>query len=104
MKNILKYLCVLPLLVACEGGILGGDKEAERKSTSIVETGELSAVRTKAFVMPRFGRWSSMRIIGLEEHGKVIQPGDSVIQLDAADVTRQLDALIKKPVYSRCTI
>ena len=90
LKNILKYLCVLPLLVACEGGILGGDKEAERKSTSIVETGELSAVRTKAFVMPRFGRWSSMRIIGLEEHGKVIQPGDSVIQLDPADVTKYI--------------
>lgn len=47
MKNILKYLCVLPLLVACKGGILGGDQEAERKSTAIVETGELSAVRTK---------------------------------------------------------
>ena len=90
MKNILKYLCVLPLLVACKGGILGGNQEAERKSTAIVETGELSAVRTKAFVMPRFGRWGSMRIIGLEEHGKVIQPGDSVIQLDPADVTKYI--------------
>jgi multidrug resistance efflux pump len=31
-----------------------------------------------------------MRIIGLEEHGKVIQPGDSVIQLDPADVTKYI--------------
>ena len=66
------YLLLLPLLVACKGGIFSGDDTAQYKSTAIVETGELSAVRTKAFVMPRFGRWSSMRVIGLEEHGKVI--------------------------------
>lgn len=90
MKGKSKYLLLLPLLVACKGGAFGGDEAAELKSTSIVETGELSAVRTKAFVMPRFGRWSSMRVIGLAEHGQVIQPGDSVIQLDPADVTKYI--------------
>lgn len=90
MKSILKYLCILPLFVACKDGLHGGNDTESYKSSSIVETGELSAVRTKAFVMPRFGRWSSMRIIGLEEHGKVIQAGDSVIQLDPADVTKYI--------------
>ena len=88
--RILKYLCALPLLVSCNGGILGGGNADEPKATPLVETGELSAVQTKAFVLPRFGRFGSFRIIGIEEHGKHIQPGDSVIQLDPADVTKYI--------------
>jgi multidrug resistance efflux pump len=78
------------LLVSCKGGIFGGDKDANQEQRTIVETGELSAVRTKAFVLPRFGRFGSFRIIGLAEHGKVLQAGDSVIQLDPADVTKYI--------------
>lgn len=89
-KHKLKYLLALPLLVACQGGILGDDDAPKVKETPLVETGELSAVQTKAFVLPRFGRFGSFRIIGLEEHGKHIQPGDSVIQLDPADVTKYI--------------
>lgn len=88
--RILKYLCAVPLLVSCNGGILGGGHTDEPKATPLVETGELSAVQTKAFVLPRFGRFGSFRIIGIEEHGKHIQPGDSVIQLDPADVTKYI--------------
>ena len=88
--RILKYLCAVPLLVSCNGGILGGGNADEPKATPLVETGELSAVQTKAFVLPRFGRFGSFRIIGIEEHGKHIQPGDSVIQLDPADVTKYI--------------
>ena len=80
----------MPLLVSCKGGIFGGDKDANQEQRTIVETGELSAVRTKAFVLPRFGRFGSFRIIGLAEHGKVLQAGDSVIQLDPADVTKYI--------------
>ena len=78
------------MLVSCNGGILGGGNADEPKATPLVETGELSAVQTKAFVLPRFGRFGSFRIIGIEEHGKHIQPGDSVIQLDPADVTKYI--------------
>lgn len=88
--RILKYLCAVPLLVSCNSGILGGGNADEPKATPLVETGELSAVQTKAFVLPRFGRFGSFRIIGIEEHGKHIQPGDSVIQLDPADVTKYI--------------
>lgn len=90
MKRIAKYLFLVPLLVSCKGGIFGGADGADREQRTIVETGELSAVRTKAFVLPRFGRFGSFRIIGLAEHGKVIQEGDSVIQLDPADVTKYI--------------
>lgn len=89
MKHVAKLL-LISLLVACEGGIFDSDKVIDVEQRTIVETGELSAVRTKAFVMPRFGRFGSFRIIGLAEHGKVIQTGDSVIQLDPADVTKYI--------------
>ena len=88
--RILKYLWAIPLLVACQGGILGNDDAPEQKDVPLVETGELFAVQTKAFVLPRLGRFGSFRIIGMEEHGKHIQPGDSVIQLDPANVTKYI--------------
>ncbi len=89
MRHVAKLL-LISLLVACEEGIFDSDKVIDVEQRTIVETGELSAVRTKAFVMPRFGRFGSFRIIGLAEHGKVIQTGDSVIQLDPADVTKYI--------------
>ena len=91
MKRLLKILWAAPLLVACQGASIGGDGIEElRNDTPLVETGELSAVQTKAFVLPRLGWFGSFRIIGIEEHGKHIQPGDSVIQLDPADVTKHI--------------
>lgn len=90
MKRIVRFLLLAPLLVACKGGIFSDDNVAEVAQRTIVETGELSAVRTKAFVLPRFGRFGSFRIIGLAEHGKVIEVGDSVIQLDPTDVTKYI--------------
>lgn len=54
---------------------------------TLVETGELVTADTKTFVMPRFGRyWSNFKIIGMLEHGTEVSAGDSVIQLDPADV------------------
>ena len=90
MMRIVKYLLLSLLLVACKGGIHNDSKVSESVRHTIVETGELSAVRTKAFVLPRFGRFGSFRIIGLAEHGKVIHEGDSVIQLDPTDVTKYI--------------
>ena len=90
MKGLLKYLLAVPLLIACKGGAFGHDDTLQNNERPLVETGELSAVQTKAFVLPRLGRFGSFRIIGIEEHGKQIQPGDSVIQLDPTDVTKYI--------------
>lgn len=90
MRHIIPYLLLATLLTACQGGIHGGDRTPEVAERTIVETGELSAVTTKAFVLPRFGRFGSFRIIGIAEHGKVIHEGDSVIQLDPTDVTKYI--------------
>ena len=90
MRRIIGLVFFTLLLAACKGGGLGTDKAPEQEMRNIVETGELSAVHTKAFVLPWFGRFGSFRIIGLAEHGKVIQEGDSVIQLDPADVAKYI--------------
>ena len=88
--HLITYLLAGLLLVSCGGSALSDERAAELQERHIVETGELSAVRTKAFVLPRFGRFGSFRIIGLAEHGKVIHEGDSVIQLDPANVTKYI--------------
>ncbi len=89
MIRIVKYILPLFLIVACRKGETG-NTASPLGQASIVETGELSAVRTKAFVLPRFGRFGSFRIIGLVEHGKLIHEGDSVIQLDPVDVIKYI--------------
>ena len=90
IKQLITYLLTGLLLVSCGDGVFSDERAAELEERHIVETGELSAVRTKAFVLPRFGRFGSFRIIGLAEHGKVIHEGDSVIQLDPANVTKYI--------------
>lgn len=90
MRHIIPYFLLVSLLMACQGGVSGENKLTESAGHTIVETGELSAVYTKAFVLPRFGRFGSFRIIGIAEHGKVIHEGDSVIQLDPTDVTKYI--------------
>lgn len=63
-------------------------KERER-GTSIIETGELVAVNSSSFPLARYGRqfWE-MKIIGLLEHGSIVNAGDSIIQLDPAEVNK----------------
>jgi len=58
------------------------------KGTSIMETGELAAVYSKSFVLPRYGHYWEMRIIGILEHGTVINSGDSIIQLDPTEIKK----------------
>lgn len=56
---------------------------------SIVETGELAAINSKAFVLQRYGRyWYEMRIIGILDHGSIVHPGDSIIQLDPTEINK----------------
>ncbi|MDR1119717.1 MAG: efflux RND transporter periplasmic adaptor subunit [Dysgonamonadaceae bacterium] len=69
----------------------GEDTLSETKERNIVETGELAAIRNHSFVLRRYGRqWYEMRVIGLLEHGAMVQPGDSIIQLDPTDVKRYI--------------
>lgn len=77
--------------VSC-GGPEGGKEGARTGSgKSIVETGELAAVNSRAFTMPRFGRnWYQMRIVGMLEHGAIVAPGDSIMRLDDAEIKKYI--------------
>lgn len=42
-------------------------------------------------MIPRFGRrWGEMKIIGLLNHGSIVNKGDSVVQLDPADINKYI--------------
>lgn len=92
MKRIYLYIAVfLVLAVMCACGEPAEKSAAEKASgETIVETGYLEAVNSYSFVMPRLGRWSSLKITGLEEHGKIVNEGDSVIQLDPTDILKYI--------------
>jgi HlyD family secretion protein len=58
-------------------------------SQTITETGELMAVKSHTFVMPRYGRyWYQMNIIGLLEHGTEVEAGDSILQFDPSTIKK----------------
>lgn len=65
---------------------------SERKASdgsTIIETGELAAINSISFVIPRYGRhWYQMKVIGLLNHGEIVKKGDSIAQLDPADINK----------------
>lgn len=95
MKNKIIYtlifsFCLFSFTASCKKG--SSQDETGRKfsdGTTIVETGELAAVNSISFVIPRYGRyWYQMKIIGLLDHGEIVKKGDSIAQLDPADINK----------------
>lgn len=89
---ILSIILITSFLLSSCDGILSFDK-AERTTdgTTIIETGELAAINSVSFVIPRYGRrWGEMKIIGLLNHGSIVNKGDSVVQLDPADINKYI--------------
>jgi biotin carboxyl carrier protein len=77
-------------LVSC-GNPAIEERKKEKQESNILETGELAAVNNHALVLRRYGRyWYEMRIIGLLEHGSIVNPGDSIIQLDPTEIKRYI--------------
>ena len=71
----------------------GNEEKVEDKKVvsgrNIVETGELAAVNSLSFVLTRYGQyWYQMRVIGILEHGSIVNAGDSIIQLDPTEVKK----------------
>ena len=59
------------------------------KQGNIVETGELAAIKSLSFVLPRYGMyWYQMRVIGILEHGEIVNAGDSIIQIDPTEIKK----------------
>lgn len=76
-------LCQLSCVVSKE------EKDRPIRANSIVETGEIAAVNSKAFTLPRYGRnFYEMKVIGILEHGTILNEGDSILQLDPTEVKK----------------
>lgn len=94
MKKYQLYkIFLLSLILSCSfacGNKSGGKDEVENSDGKrIIETGELAAVNSKAFILQRYARYFyEMKIIGLLEHGSIVNEGDSIIQLDPTDIKK----------------
>ncbi|WP_352423101.1 efflux RND transporter periplasmic adaptor subunit [Proteiniphilum sp.] len=81
---------LLFLFSSCKNRV--GSDDNERKisdGSTIIETGELAAINSISFIIPRYGRhWYQMKIIGLLNHGEIVKKGDSIAQLDPADINK----------------
>ncbi|MFM2291061.1 MAG: hypothetical protein RIS29_874 [Bacteroidota bacterium] len=89
IHTILLVVCLGTLLISCG---TRGDQTTETSDKSgkrIVETGELAAVESRAFIMSRFGRmWFTLKVIGILKHGTAVKTGDSIIQFDPVEVKK----------------
>jgi multidrug resistance efflux pump len=85
---IILFFAVLLFIVSCKK-TTGEEGKRNSNGKNIVETGELAAVNSKSFVLARYGRyWYQMRVIGILEHGEIVNPGDSIIQLDPTEIKK----------------
>jgi len=70
-----------------DGGSADGRNISGGKT--IIESGTLEAINNKLFILPRYSMyWWEMRIIGILEHGKMVNEGDSVLQIDPSEVKK----------------
>lgn len=84
-------LITLLLLCSCNGVFISDKADRTTDGTTIIETGELAAINSVSFVIPRYGRrWNEMKIIGLLNHGTIVKKGDSIAQFDPADINKYI--------------
>ena len=84
------YLLFLITVVSCGSK---GDRDVDDQNVTggktIIESGTLEAINNKLFILPRYSLyWYEMRIIGILEHGKMVNEGDSVIQIDPSEINK----------------
>jgi HlyD family secretion protein len=86
---LLVFLCIV--LISCNRSNESGYSVIKGPfMQSVIETGELQAVNASFLSMPRINYiyGYNFKIIGLAEHGKNVQKGDSVICVDPASVQK----------------
>ncbi len=96
MRNIFKILLfssVVLFIVSCNKSKKDGLTGKDNSGRIIIETGELAAIDTRSFAMPRFGNyWYQMKVIGILKHGTAVKAGDSIIQLDPSEIKKLIIA------------
>ena len=86
------FLLVLVLLTGCRGK---SEKipavEDELGEVQFIESGELRAVRNTVITLPRLGGMWRQQIIWLEDEGKVVDKGDSLVCLESSEIQNSLE-------------
>lgn len=88
--QIIMFVPALFFMISCGSKTQEGKAgRNSRDGKTIIETGELAAINSQAFVLSRYGRhFYEMRIIGILEHGSIVEAGDSIIQLDPTEINK----------------
>jgi multidrug efflux pump subunit AcrA (membrane-fusion protein) len=94
-KNTIHILIIvlscLFILFSCKKKETEEDGKIKHTGKSIVETGELAAVNSKGFMLiPSPNYYFRPQIIGILEHGAIVHPGDSIIQIDPTELNKSL--------------
>ncbi len=86
------FMLLISLLIAGCGEDADKQSDEEQQVGLFTESGELMAVRNTAVVMPRFRRsYGEPQITWLEDEGEVVESGDTVALIDAAQVLKALE-------------
>lgn len=87
--KILLVFSVVLLLISCQGNLnTGSTTNKVLGGAKIIEAGELDAIESRSFVLPRYGWYYRMKIIGILKHGSIVKAGDSIVQLDGTDIKK----------------
>lgn len=87
--HILLVFSVLLVFISCQGNNKAeGTANKHLGGAKIIEAGELAATESKSFILPRYGWYYRMKIIGILKHGSIVQVGDSIVQLDGTDIKK----------------
>jgi hypothetical protein len=83
------WLFIIITSVSCrKGSVTEFSVKTGSFRQSVIETGELMAVKASYIVMPQIN-WQygyQFKIVGLAENGKNVQKGDSVVSVDASSI------------------
>jgi len=86
---LLLFIFTILFQVSCNKKNTDEQQVKDTSGRKIIETGDLSAIDTRSFIMPRFGNyWYQMKIIGILKHGSIVKAGDSIIRLDPSEIKK----------------
>ena len=65
LAKLILFSAIGFMFLSCAGKNTNNQESTDKSGKRIVETGELAAIESRAFVMPRFGRmWFNLKVIG----------------------------------------
>ncbi|MEX0986141.1 MAG: efflux RND transporter periplasmic adaptor subunit [Bacteroidales bacterium] len=88
-------ICGMVLLITCSCQQTPGNSFTVMKGKfvqSVTETGELEAIRATSIIMPRisYQYGYSFKLVGLADHGSMVEKGDSVVALDPSSIYKYI--------------